>query len=201
MGRFGHSERVRREVVAVNAVVWLPLSLYLVELTIKIVALGTVPNNRRTSSSNAWLMLIVVTPILGLAIFLLIGSPFVRGRRAKVQAEANQVITERTAEIPDLPPGADIPVGVDSLFRLNRRLTQLPCVTGGSSLPPVSLASCKTPLIQTHARLGKEPRNSPTHPARIAWRSASSSLGQSATSYTSHLASSARSAGGPAGDG
>jgi cardiolipin synthase A/B len=101
-------------------------------LTIKIVALGTIPGNRRPSSSIAWLLLIVVTPILGLVIFLLIGSPFVRGRRAKVQAEANQVITERTAEIPDLPPGADIPVGVDSLFRLNRRLSRLPCVTGVS---------------------------------------------------------------------
>jgi cardiolipin synthase A/B len=67
-----------------------------------------------------------------LVIFLLIGSPFVRGRRAKVQAEANQIITERTAEIPDLPHGADIPDGVDTLFRLNRQLTHLPCVTGVS---------------------------------------------------------------------
>ena len=104
-----------------NAIAWVPLILYLVELTIKIVGLGTIPGNRRPSSSIAWLLLIVVTPILGLVIFLLIGSPFVRGRRAKVQAEANKVITERTAETPDLPPGADIPVGVDSLFRLNRR--------------------------------------------------------------------------------
>ena len=63
---------------------------------------------------------------------MLIGSPFVRGRRAKVQAEANKIITERTAEIPDLPPGADIPVGVDSLIRMNRHLTHLPCVTGVS---------------------------------------------------------------------
>jgi cardiolipin synthase A/B len=116
----------------VNAVVWLPLILYLAELTIKIVAIGTVPSNRRPSSSIAWLLLIVVTPILGLALFLLIGSPFVRGRRAKVQAEANKVISERTAEIPDVPPGAAIPVGVDSLFRLNRRLSYLPCVTGVS---------------------------------------------------------------------
>src|SRR5829696_6231837 len=130
MARFGHGERVRREAVSVNAVVWLPLILYLVELAIKIVAIGTVPSNRRPSSSIAWLLLIVVTPILGLALFLLIGSPFVRGRRAKIQAEANQVISERTAEVPDLPPGADIPVGVDSLFRLNRRLSHLPCVTG-----------------------------------------------------------------------
>ena len=115
-----------------NAIAWVPLILYLVELTIKIVALGTIPGNRRPSSSIAWLLLIVVTPILGLVIFLLIGSPFVRGRRAKVQAEANKVITERTAETPDLPPGADIPVGVDSLFRLNRHLSHLPCVTGVS---------------------------------------------------------------------
>jgi cardiolipin synthase A/B len=119
-------------VVLVSAIVWAPLILYLVELTIKIVALGTIPGNRRPSSSIAWLLLIVVTPILGLVIFLLIGSPFVRGRRAKVQAEANKVITERTAEIPDLPPGADIPAGVDSLFRLNRHLSHLPCVTGVS---------------------------------------------------------------------
>src|SRR5215218_4468196 len=132
MARFGHGERVRREAVSVNTVVWLPLILYLVELAIKIVAIGTVPSNRRPSSSIAWLLLIVVTPILGLALFLLIGSPFVRGRRATVQAEANKVISERTAEIPDVPPGASIPVGVDSLFRLNRRLTYLPCVTGVS---------------------------------------------------------------------
>jgi cardiolipin synthase A/B len=116
----------------VSAIAWAPLILYLVELTIKIVALGTVPGNRRPSSSIAWLLLIVVTPIFGLVIFLLIGSPFVRGRRAKVQAEANQVISARTAEIPDVPPGADIPVGVDSMFRLNRNLSSLPCVTGVS---------------------------------------------------------------------
>ncbi len=115
-----------------NAIAWAPLILYLIELIIKIVALGTIPGNRRPSSSIAWLLLIVVTPILGLVIFLLIGSPFVRGRRAKVQAEANKAITARTAEIPDVPPGADIPAGVDSLFRLNRRLSHLPCVTGVS---------------------------------------------------------------------
>ena len=120
MARFGHrsaldglTQRDRRstrpttkmrEVVLVSAIAWVPLILYLVELTIKIVALGTIPGNRRPSSSIAWLLLIVVTPTLGVVIFLLIGSPFVRGRRAKVQAEANKVITERTAETPDLPP-------------------------------------------------------------------------------------------------
>ena len=58
---------------------WGPIVLYLVDLTIKLVALGTIPTNRRPSSSLAWLLLIFVVPILGLLIFLLIGSPFVRG--------------------------------------------------------------------------------------------------------------------------
>jgi cardiolipin synthase len=39
---------------------WLPLSVYLIELAIKIIALGTIPRNRRPSSSLAWLLLIVV---------------------------------------------------------------------------------------------------------------------------------------------
>lgn len=121
-----------REVVSVNAIAWAPLIVYLVELTIKIVAIGTVPGNRRPSSSIAWLLLIVVTPVIGLVIFFLIGSPFVRGRRAKVQAEANKIITERSVEVPDVPAGAVVPVGVDSMFRLNRNLTALPCVTGVS---------------------------------------------------------------------
>ena len=62
-----------------NAIAWVPLILYLVELTIKIVAIGTVPSNRRPSSSIAWLLLIVVTPILGLALFLLDRQPICTG--------------------------------------------------------------------------------------------------------------------------
>ena len=113
-----------------NAIAWAPLIVYLVELTIKIVAIGTVPGNRRPSSSIAWLLLIIVTPIIGLVIFFLIGSPFVRGRRAKVQAEANKIITERSVEVPDVPVGAVVPVGIESMFRMNRNLSALPCVTG-----------------------------------------------------------------------
>jgi hypothetical protein len=41
------------------------LILYLVELTIKIVALGTVPGNRRPCSSIAWLLLISEVALMG----------------------------------------------------------------------------------------------------------------------------------------
>ena len=111
---------------------WVPLTIYLIELVIKIIALGTIPRNRRPSSSLAWLLLIVVTPVLGLLLFFLIGSPFVRGRRERIQIEANEVIIERTADLPELPGGIELPVGVDSLVRLNRRLGSLPLMSGTS---------------------------------------------------------------------
>src|SRR6476469_9247009 len=101
---------------------WVPLTIYLIELVIKIIALGTIPRNRRPSSSLAWLLLIVVTPVLGLLLFFLIGSPFVRGRRERIQREADEVIIERTADLPELPSGAELASGIDSLVRLNRRL-------------------------------------------------------------------------------
>jgi cardiolipin synthase A/B len=49
---------------------------------IKIIALGTIPRNRRPSSSLAWLRLITITPVFGLILFFLIGSPFHRVTRA-----------------------------------------------------------------------------------------------------------------------
>jgi cardiolipin synthase len=103
-------------VISVNAIVWAPVILYVVELIIKIVALGTIPGNRRPSSSIAWLLLIVVTPILGLVIFLLIGSPFVRGRRAKVQAEANKVISERSVKFQTFRQDLTSPLGWTACF-------------------------------------------------------------------------------------
>jgi cardiolipin synthase len=116
----------------VNILVWGPLALYVVELVIKVVAIGTIPGNRRPSSSLAWLLLIVLVPILGLLIFLLIGSPFVRGRRAKIQAAANQIVLERTGHMPELPLGVALPAGLPSLVRLNRELTSFPCTLGVS---------------------------------------------------------------------
>ena len=109
---------------------WGPIVLYLLDLTIKLVALGTIPTNRRPSSSLAWLLLIFVVPVLGLLIFLLIGSPFVRGRRAKIQAAANQAVVENIGKAADLPAGVTLPPGLRGLIRLNRDLTSFPCVQG-----------------------------------------------------------------------
>ena len=62
------------------------------EYAMKIVAIGVVPENRRPSSSSAWLLLILFLPVVGFPLYWLIGSPWVTGRRQKVQQQADEII-------------------------------------------------------------------------------------------------------------
>jgi cardiolipin synthase A/B len=59
-------------------VTFLTVALYLLDLAIKIVALGLVPEGRRPSSASAWLLLILFLPVVGLVAFWLIGEPIRR---------------------------------------------------------------------------------------------------------------------------
>lgn len=108
---------------------WYAFFIFL-DYAIKIIAIGVVPENRRPSSSTAWLLLILLVPVVGLPLFLMLGSPYVHGRRHRVQQEANQSLAEGLRERPDLPAGAEPPSWVESLAHMNRKLTSLPCVTG-----------------------------------------------------------------------
>ena len=102
----------------------------IVDYGIKIVAIGVVPENRRPSSSSAWLLIILLLPVVGLPLFFLIGSPYVRGRRNKIQARANKKLTTDNHRRPTLPDQIDASEDLSSLITLNRRLTGLPCVSG-----------------------------------------------------------------------
>jgi cardiolipin synthase A/B len=109
------------------------VALYLLDLAIKVVALGLVPEGRRPSSATAWLLLILFLPVIGLVPFWLIGSPFVdRGRRRQQTAADEVVSAALTAETDDLLP---VPAGstLDTLVVLNRRLGWLPAVGGNEA--------------------------------------------------------------------
>ncbi len=111
---------------------WFSWTVWIIDMAIRIAAVATIPHNRRPSSSLGWLLLIMITPVLGMAIFLLIGSPFVRGRRQLVQDRGDKMITSRTESMPDIPEGAELPGGLASLVELNRELTALPMLAGTS---------------------------------------------------------------------
>lgn len=52
---------------------WLIVILVLVDLLIRIVALGWIPHNRRPSVALGWLLAIFLIPYVGLLVFLLLG--------------------------------------------------------------------------------------------------------------------------------
>ncbi|WP_166826757.1 cardiolipin synthase [Brevibacterium limosum] len=103
-----------------------------IEYIVKVIAIGVVPENRRPSSSSAWLLLILFLPIIGIPAFLLLGSPYINQRRARIQAEANELMHEGADALPDVPPSLVAAPDFVSVAQLGRALTALPMVTGDS---------------------------------------------------------------------
>ena len=112
----------------VDLSVW-QLVLLIIDYGIKIIAIGVVPEGRRPSSSTAWLLAILVLPIVGLPLFLLMGSPYINRRRHRIQQEANALLNDVTASTPNHPSGRLSPE-VESLIQLNRNLTGHPALIG-----------------------------------------------------------------------
>ena len=81
---------------------WQTIGL-IIDYSIKLVAIGFVPENRRPSSSNAWLLVILALPYLGLPLFLSMGSPYINQRRHRVQEGATQQIINVHKNVPDYP--------------------------------------------------------------------------------------------------
>lgn len=102
--------------------------LLVLDYTVKFLAIGFIPENRNPSSSLAWLMAVLLIPIVGLPLFLLVGSPHVHGRRNQVRARANELIAERFSSDPLVPEGIDLPADWRSVVAMNHRLTSLPLV-------------------------------------------------------------------------
>ena len=103
-----------------------------IEYIVKVIAIGVVPENRRPSSSSAWLLLILFLPIIGIPAFLLLGSPYINQRRARIQAAANELMHEGADALPDVPPSLVAAPDFVSVAQLGRALTALPMVTGDS---------------------------------------------------------------------
>lgn len=105
-------------------------ALLLTEYAIKILALGMVPENRQPGSSQAWLLAILFIPVVGVPLFLLFGNPYITGRRHVIQAQANQLYEDALKGRPTVPVGVRVSPGVQTILEMNRRLTEIPCMSG-----------------------------------------------------------------------
>ena len=96
--------------------------LLILDYTIKIIAVGVVPGGRKPSAANAWLLLILTIPLLGLPLYLIWGSKYIDRRRHEIQQRAIAIIGAATADQhnPHINPE------IDAIMRLNRALTGFP---------------------------------------------------------------------------
>ncbi|WP_370618435.1 cardiolipin synthase [Mumia sp. Pv 4-285] len=111
-------------------VAWIAAALYVVDLAIKVIALGVVPKNRRPSSGMAWLLLILIIPLFGFVVFLVLGRTKLERRRHEEQAAINAMVAEQTANVPTLETAFPGPEYVASVATLNRTLGAKPVSPG-----------------------------------------------------------------------
>jgi cardiolipin synthase len=103
-----------------------------------IIAVGMlfiVPVNRKPSSATAWLLLIFLLPYVGLALFLLLGSPKLSRRRRAQQRTMDEIIHTAVVEARAQPESVvllnpPIPPRYEPFVRLNTNLGYLPAFGG-----------------------------------------------------------------------
>jgi len=100
-----------------------------VEVVLRIVALGVIPGNRKPSTGMAWLLLILVEPIIGFTIFSFFGRTAVGRRRIARQRRAIEVIRGRSA-LQIAPVDPMLPPHIARIASLNLSLGSLPIIDG-----------------------------------------------------------------------
>ena len=107
--------------------------LVTIEVVLLVVALGVAPPNRRPSSALAWIILIVVLPIVGLLLFALIGSPKLPKARRDKQRTMNERIEERARTVEHVTDSHGAPPWLAPIARLNREMGAMPLIDGNSA--------------------------------------------------------------------
>ena len=102
--------------------------LVIADYTIKVLAIGVLPSNRKPSSAMAWLILILIIPFAGFIVFLFLGRTNVGAKRLARQREAEAAVRAATDRLPVAPIAG--PVYLGSVATLNRELGSLPLQGG-----------------------------------------------------------------------
>lgn len=105
---------------------WWLVAVFVFDVVIRIAAIIIVPRNRRPTAAMAWLLAIYFIPVIGVVLFLVIGTPRLPRKRRRKQRAINEYIQQATAGLDHgtLRPGA--PGWFTSLVRLNTNLGAMP---------------------------------------------------------------------------
>jgi cardiolipin synthase len=95
-------------------------------VALRVAALGIIPAGRKPSTGVAWLLLVLLTPWVGLIAFLFFGSARLGRKREARLREINATIADRTAPLRESRLRGAAPAYLDSAVRLNHRVASLP---------------------------------------------------------------------------
>ena len=113
---------------------WVVVGTYtflVIDVILRILGLILVPRNRRPGSALAWLLAIMVLPIVGFPLYLLLGKAELPRKRREKQKVINRLMHVRAHDIPDSELDADAPSWLQSAVNLNRELGAFP-LTGNN---------------------------------------------------------------------
>ena len=110
----------------------LVVAAFVIDFSVRVLALIYVPRNRRPTAAMAWLMAIFFLPYLGIMLFLLFGSIKLPKRRREKQQEINEFILDTTEGFDRVRTDHPWPPWLESVVQLNRELGSMPLVGGNS---------------------------------------------------------------------
>ncbi len=103
------------------------------DISIRIIAVIVVPQNRKPQTAMAWLLAIFLFPYLGIVLFLLFGSTKLPKRRREKQQEINTFILETTEGMDRVEKEVDFPSWLEPIVEQNRNLGSMPLVGGNTA--------------------------------------------------------------------
>ncbi len=105
---------------------WWPVVVLIIDITIRVAAIIIVPRNRRPTAAMAWLLAIYFIPLIGVLLFLLIGTPRLPRKRRRKQDAINEFIRDASSQLDlgSLRPHA--PEWFTSLVTMNQTLGSMP---------------------------------------------------------------------------
>lgn len=109
---------------------WIVLIILVLEVGVRLLVIGIIPENRRPNTAMAWLLAIFFVPVIGLPLFFLLGSHKLSRRRQERQRRINEALLEATRhlDLTDQLRGYDEQLG--DTAALNRNLGAFPIQEG-----------------------------------------------------------------------
>lgn len=112
---------------------WWLVVVFVFDIGVRIAAIIIVPRNRRPTAAMAWLLAIYFIPVIGVLLFLVIGTPRLPRKRRRKQQRINDYIRETSAHLDFGTLQPDAPDWFTSLVTMNRNLGAMPLAGDNSA--------------------------------------------------------------------